>query len=134
MDIHCINCLEPWDTESVRFAKRTVEPGWTFKGKKSYTILACPCCKANGRLDNPATGPLADMVRTVSDLSGDDMDGMAADLDDLKWVQRAIERSDISAPSLKTHVYNIDEGSWKVIPEANGFTPGDLVTLDMFKN
>ena len=122
MDVHCTNCLEPWDTESVRFARNTVEPGWTFKDRKSFTILACPCCKANGRLTTPATGPRADMIRTVSDLSGHDLDGLAADLDDFKWIMAAMEaqQKDTQAPSLKTHRFD---------PDSRGVSNCDIVDV-----
>lgn len=76
MDLVCTSCGEPWDMDHVLHE----EPqGFTRSGA---AIISCPACKENG----PPPPELQDklrLARTAGELLGDDVDGYAAELEDL---------------------------------------------------
>jgi hypothetical protein len=76
MDLICTHCGEPWDMDAVLHD----EPQ-NFK-RSGAAIVACPACKENG----PAPTDLREKLvaaREVGELLGDDVDGYAAELEDL---------------------------------------------------
>lgn len=107
MDVRCATCSEPWDVDHLRYdeiysvthstseadawlalpaRQRLSEPyrtrfqqaGWAF-GATVLTVLRCPCCPADARLDQEAA-----ILKTVlEDVLGDDEDALAVELADL---------------------------------------------------
>lgn len=79
MDLVCTTCGEPWDLDYVLHD----EPeGFTRQG---VAIVSCPCCKERGYgkdLDAEARERLS-AARELGQLLGDDVDGYAAELEDL---------------------------------------------------
>jgi hypothetical protein len=79
MDLVCTQCGEPWDLDYVLHD----EPeGFTRQGA---AIVSCPCCKERGHgkeLDAEARERLS-AARERGELLGDDVDGYAAELEDL---------------------------------------------------
>lgn len=79
MDLVCTTCGEPWDLDYVLHD----EPeGFTRQG---VAIVACPCCKERGHgkdLDPKARERLS-AARELGQLFGDDVDGYAAEIEDL---------------------------------------------------
>jgi len=86
MDVHCCNCGEPWEVyylwdelEGIDIEELESE-GWQF-GKCRLVVLHCPCCHLNGeRL--PDAELRSDIVQELSELLGDDVDGLASTLED----------------------------------------------------
>ena len=74
MDLMCANCGEVWDTDTVLHD----EP-WNFE-RRGGLISKCPCCEECGPRDNPDR-PL---LEALADIMGDDIDGYAAELEDLQ--------------------------------------------------
>lgn len=85
MDVYCLSCGEPWDTYHLRHdltPEEIQEEGWEF-GRNRLVVKRCGCCPPKSEsLKGPDPEKLA-LVDTVAQLSGDDLDGMAADLEDL---------------------------------------------------
>lgn len=79
MDLVCTTCGEPWDLDYVLHD----EPeGFTRQGA---AIVSCPCCpeRKHGKdLDAEARERLS-AARELGELLGDDVDGYAAELEDL---------------------------------------------------
>lgn len=83
MDLICTSCGEPWDLDHVLHE----EPeGFTRDGA---AIVSCPCCKERGQgknLGSKAREKLA-AARELGRLLGDDVNGYAAELEDLGLTQ-----------------------------------------------
>lgn len=80
MDLVCIRCGEPWDMDYVLHD----DPG-AFK-RRGGRIERCPCCpKETPRHSAKEQGRL-ETVAALADLLGDDVDGLAATLEDLELV------------------------------------------------
>ena len=77
MDLLCIRCGEPWDIDHVLHE----EPDG-FK-RKGGVIRQCPCCKGKEVEPNEKLRERAQIVQALGDVLGDDIDGMAAELEDL---------------------------------------------------
>ena len=79
MDLICTCCGEPWDVDYVLHE----EPrGFDRRGGR---ILACPCCHGTTPEGiSQAERDRLTAVAAVAELLGDDVDGLAATLDDLK--------------------------------------------------
>ena len=75
MDIYCTNCGEPWELyigdEEDRQLIQSVRAG------------KCPCCK--GEKIEGGTPFRAQLASAMSDLLGDDMDGLASMMDDAEY-------------------------------------------------
>lgn len=84
MDTYCTRCGEPWDIDSVRDAHH--EPGeWLLRGK--WCVLKCPCCIR--KPDNEIKPlPNANLAAIASDVLGDDIDAIAATLDDFNYLTK----------------------------------------------
>ena len=77
MDIPCVNCGEPWNLDYVLH-----EAPHAFT-RTDGRIDHCPACPATGQpnLSEEERDRLA-MVRELAELSGDDLDGFASELED----------------------------------------------------
>lgn len=77
MDLICTRCGEPWEMDYVLHD----DPG-SFK-RKGGVIFHCPACpKAVPKLDKETEYKL-EVARALGDVLGDDIDGLAAELEDL---------------------------------------------------
>jgi len=83
MDLLCTTCGEPFDMDHVLHE----EPA-AFK-RSGAAITGCPCCKANdyGKALPPAQRAKLDAARELGELLGDDVDGYAAELEDLRAME-----------------------------------------------
>lgn len=84
MDIKCTNCGEPWDAwELVDEGREACEAdGFTF-GQNVYVIYSCPACKGQVELSDQNSSFRRMATNALADVLGDDMDGLASELDDL---------------------------------------------------
>ena len=71
MDIYCTNCAEPWDAGDWELDKQAIAAG------------RCESC--NGDPAQKSASPVTGFAAMVYDLSGDDFDGAAADLEDAQF-------------------------------------------------
>ena len=78
MDLLCINCGEPWDMD---YVLHEVPHEFT----RTYgRIDRCPACPATGQPAlSPAEQERLHVVAELADLLGPDIDGLAAELEDL---------------------------------------------------
>jgi hypothetical protein len=76
MDVVCICCGEPWDTD---YVVHDEPEGFIRKGA---AITACPCCKGKKRELPEQEREKLDAIASVAALFGDDLDGFAATLED----------------------------------------------------
>ena len=79
MDLICTCCGEPWDVDHVLHD----EPGGF--DRSGGLIRSCPCChgkEPDGMTEERRSRLSA--VAAVAELLGDDVDGLAATLDDFK--------------------------------------------------
>jgi hypothetical protein len=79
LDLVCTTCGEPWDLDYVLHE----EPdGFVRKGA---AIVSCPCCKErqHGKKLSKEERQRLEAARALGELAGDDVDGHAADLEDL---------------------------------------------------
>ena len=82
MDIICTNCGEPWNLDYVLH-----DAPQDFK-RKGGVITCCPYCPADGskpKLDEKTEIKL-EAAKEIGELLGDDIDGMAAMLEDMGLV------------------------------------------------
>lgn len=77
MDIVCTRCGEPWHTDYVRH-----EAPEDFK-RKGCLILECPACRGKSVTLSKAQRQRLDIVRELAYLLGDDLDALAATLEEL---------------------------------------------------
>ena len=76
MDLVCTRCSEPWDMDYVLHD----EPeGFQRRGGR---IDRCPLCPETTPKHSPRQQERLDAIREVADLLGDDIDGLAASLED----------------------------------------------------
>jgi len=91
MDIMCSKCMEPWELSHALEVKSWGDAeeleDWVFNGKQ---IMACPCCKHQEM--PPQFSPEQEELKQASDmlhdLLGDDVDGIASELEDFKLLMR----------------------------------------------
>ncbi len=76
MDIICTRCGEPWDVDYVRHE----EPD-EFE-RRGGVITVCPCCRNKPVKLSKETKERLAAVREIAGLLGDDIDGLAATLED----------------------------------------------------
>jgi len=79
MDIICISCGEPW---AIDYVLHDDPEAFRRKGGK---IMHCPCCEENKKLNgppNPIQRAKLDLAAEMADLLGDDIDGLACELED----------------------------------------------------
>ena len=81
MDLPCINCGEPWDMDYVLH-----EAPHEFT-RTHGRIDRCPACRATGRPSlSAAERERLIAVAELANILGDDIDGLAAELEDLGLV------------------------------------------------
>lgn len=76
MDLLCPRCAEPWDNDTIH--DRATETGSTYR--EVATEFRATGCEALG--SDHGEGVADPAIATVYELSGDDMDGAASDLED----------------------------------------------------
>lgn len=76
MDVYCTRCGEPWDIDYVRHE----EPEGFARCKG--VITSCPCCQGKLVQLSPQDKEQLAIIREVSRMFGDDLDGLAAELQD----------------------------------------------------
>ena len=75
MDLYCHRCGEPWDVYYVQHEMTRKERN------KFHSGVGCPACEWGKNA--PKEEPLIGMVAgALTDVLGDDVDGIAAELDD----------------------------------------------------
>lgn len=102
MDVHCQSCNEPWEAYHIRHdaihetdlsdkdkkafkGKLTPKYRTAFKaagwecGAGLFSIRRCPCCPTEAVLNKDR----AAMTDVLHDLLGDDLDGIAAEMEDM---------------------------------------------------
>jgi len=78
MDLYCARCGEPWDMDSVLHGDFTEEEKNRFqKG------IDCPVCHGKEVKERPFRAQLAS---AMSEILGDDVDGMAAEMEDAEYI------------------------------------------------
>jgi hypothetical protein len=82
MDIVCTNCGEPWDIYHVL---HDAEPGDFIR--TNGVIKKCPCCPKDGepKLDEKTKMKL-EAAAVLGEILGDDIDGLACELEDMGLV------------------------------------------------
>lgn len=77
MDLVCTTCGEPWDIDHVLHdePEEFVRDG--------AAIVSCPCCKQQKRTLSKEEQEKLAAARELGQLLGDDVDGYAAELEDL---------------------------------------------------
>ncbi|MDY6912052.1 MAG: hypothetical protein SVM79_06850 [Chloroflexota bacterium] len=74
MDVYCQRCGEPWDLLGITDGDMNYEERERFwKGQD------CPQCRGKEAGERPFR---AELMRTMREALGDDIDGIAADMDD----------------------------------------------------
>lgn len=76
MDTYCTNCAEPW---SVDYVLHEAPQDFLRQGSK---ILSCPSCKGEKKHLSKKQEDIATTAATFADLLGDDIDGLAAMMED----------------------------------------------------
>ncbi len=77
MDLICTSCGEPWDLDYVLH-----EEPEAFE-RKGSAIVSCPCCPEQKGKVTKAQKEKLEAARELGELLGDDVDGYAAQLEDL---------------------------------------------------
>jgi hypothetical protein len=78
MDLYCKRCGEPWDAYGVRHGDLTDEERERFfKGE------GCPACFGKPVKRRPFR---AELASALQDVLGDDLDGLAAELEDAEYL------------------------------------------------
>ena len=86
MDVHCCKCGEPWDQYYLRHEldgetpEMLADDGWQF-GHNRLVVMHCPSCPKDGS-GLPNAGERAAVVNELAQVLGDDLDGLAATLED----------------------------------------------------
>jgi hypothetical protein len=91
MDVHCTSCREPWEflylMDDVKRAPAGSPDaqGFVFDPPASVNVVECPACPRDHRGTVISRAPTGDdLVRAaLADLLGDDVDGFAAECEDL---------------------------------------------------
>jgi hypothetical protein len=77
MDLICVNCGEPWDVDYVLHE----EPKEFVR--KGGVIKHCPCCPKEKPVLDRQTKFRTEAARALGEILGDDIDGLACELEDL---------------------------------------------------
>ena len=78
MDIYCTTCGEPWDVD---FVLHEADPEDFVRSDGA--IYRCLCCQENRRTLTEETRERLAAIRAIAPLFDDDLDGLAAFLDDV---------------------------------------------------
>lgn len=78
MDLVCTTCGEPWDMDYVLH-----EEPESFE-RVGGNITHCPCCETTSQEDiSPQQREKLEIIENLAELLGDDIDGLAAEIEDL---------------------------------------------------
>lgn len=77
MDVYCKRCGEPWDLYGVEHGDMT-----PVERKRFWAGMGCPSCYGKPIEKCPLR---AELTATLHDVLGDDLDGLAAELDDAEF-------------------------------------------------
>lgn len=80
MDLICTRCGERWAMDYVLH-----EEPQAFQ-RVCGRIDRCPCCPKKRPRLSPKEGRRLEEIREIADMLGNDIDGLAAMLEDLGWV------------------------------------------------
>lgn len=83
MDLYCQRCGEPWDAYGVRHGDLTPEECDLFLDGKE-----CPACHGKKIEKRPFR---AQVMAALRDGLGDDLDGIAAEMEDAEYLFRGLE-------------------------------------------
>ena len=86
MDIYCETCGEPYDVYCVtdkEEKKYMIDEGATIKG---HRLIKCPCCPSDTSEIDEKSKERALLSKAAADMLGDDIDGIAATLDDFMYL------------------------------------------------
>ena len=85
MDVYCQHCNEPWDTWEV-YNELGDENISDLDAKMDFLKgIGCPSCHW-GKLGQPKDSFISAAMDAMSDILGDDVDGMASMLDDYEYM------------------------------------------------
>ncbi len=78
MDVYCPRCGEPYELLGITddFTQEERSSFWDGKG--------CPCCKGKTVESKPFR---AEATAVLRDILGDDIDGIASELDDMEYME-----------------------------------------------
>ena len=76
MDLVCTNCGEPWEMDYVLH-----EEPEAFE-RRNGVIEHCPSCPKHKVKKTPQEEDRLAIIRALGEISGDDIDGLCADLED----------------------------------------------------
>lgn len=78
MDVYCKRCGEPWDLYGVEHGDMTDD-----ERRRFWAGEGCPRCYGKPVAKRPFR---AEVTSVLHDLLGDDLDGLAAELDDAEFM------------------------------------------------
>ena len=86
MDIHCRNCGEPWENETLHEVAQ--EMGTTYsKVAKDFSAKGCKAFDGSDYETSHCTADSRAEARgAIADLLGDDLDGYASTMEDLEYM------------------------------------------------
>ena len=84
MDIYCQKCDEPWDVCYV--GQEMDEDGEKGDAERFKQGEGCPCCEW-GKTAPKKQSLRGECMGMLSDLLGDDIDGMASFMDDMDFIE-----------------------------------------------
>lgn len=76
MDVYCKRCGEPWDLFEISSEFSSEERDKFWKGE------GCPCCFNKEIKKRPTRAKMTEMLQEIL---GDDIDGIAAELEDMEF-------------------------------------------------
>ena len=82
MDVYCQKCGEPWDLCEVNELTLQYDQGTAKDFRKGK---GCPSCKWGKKLNN-VDHKRAEMSSILFDILGDNIDGIASELDDAEYM------------------------------------------------
>lgn len=90
MDIYCPRCGEPWGIDELRDVETVDGVPMTFaQARKLFFGKGCGAVFGYGRPCEPANDVMrsrAGVAGMLADLLGDDVDGIAADMEDFQYL------------------------------------------------
>ena len=81
MDIYCPRCAEPCDLDELHYVD-----GYSFdEARRRFFALGCGLTFGYEPCEH-SDSPVADLSAAIAELSGDDIDGYAADMEDAMFL------------------------------------------------
>ena len=82
MDIYCKRCGEPWDALGAQDAEDMTREQY----QRMMAGEGCPCCFGKEVKERPFR---AELASALHDMLGDDIDGLAAEMEDAEYLMGA---------------------------------------------